>query len=211
MKNTSEVEHSILEIHELSFEEKQDYIVDFFLSKLSEESKDVDQFSLWLLVGTGATMSALISNLSDINEYVPINYLVLGLETMLFSIFVGMIEKFFAFSCQSNKKTKADIEGNSELLSISLKYINSFSGTKKEIISKGVSPIVKKVASQGSLFYRPVIYWSYISYYFDSENKYEHSSTYLHYTRQLVLTTLQFLLLVAGLAIIIFNISLKIL
>lgn len=197
--------NSQLTIQELSKEEQQDYIVDFCLEKVSQDSTRVDQFSIWLLVCTGACISILISNFADIEEYVPYSYLVLGLKMMMVSALLGTIEKLFAFYSLSSRMAKSEVAKNSQLLQVTDKYTRDISSSKEELLSKGIWPITKKVASQATPLLRPVLYCTYLSLLFGKSSPYEYGNSFLHYSRQLVITTFQFLLLIAGLTVIVFN------
>ena len=197
--------NSQLTIQELSKEEQQDYIVDFCLEKVSQDSTRVDQFSIWLLVCTGACISILISNFADIEEYVPYRYLVLGLKMMMVSALLGTIEKLFAFYSLSSRMAKSEVAKNSQLLQVTDKYTRDISSSKEELLSKGIWPITKKVASQATPLLRPVLYCTYLSLLFGKSSPYEYGNSFLHYSRQLVITTFQFLLLIAGLTVIVFN------
>ena len=150
MKPVHENLNSQLTIHELSREEQQDYIVDFFLEKVSQESSRVDQFSIWLLVCTGACISILISNFADIEKYVPYCYLVLGLKMMMVSALLGTIEKLFAFYSLSSRIAKSEVTKNSQLLQVTSKYTSDISSSKEELLSKGVGSVRKSV-SEGPL------------------------------------------------------------
>ncbi len=90
----------------------EDKVVSSWYMSSNEGSVILDKFSIWLLVGTGATASLFITQIKDILHYLTHDGFIVGMILLVLSSISGILAKFYAINNAILSKIQQNLTQN---------------------------------------------------------------------------------------------------
>lgn len=109
MDATEKYKQSLIDWNNITNKNTEDKVVSSWYMSSSEGSAILDKFSIWLLVGTGATASLFITQIKDILLYFTHDGFIIGMLFLVLSSISGIVAKYYAINNATHSKIQQNL------------------------------------------------------------------------------------------------------
>lgn len=168
--SSEQIEHTIEDVNDMFNEITERDMIQAMFIATAERTENVDKFSSWLLAGTGATASLMITMIDSIINHITYSGFIFALTLLTGSLIFGLMAKYRALLGAIQVESRKSIDDKIKLIlkkhKIKKKELEEIAGMQGAYLHKDID--VRKIFSEYSTpfpWYAQIFLWRYVKQY----------------------------------------------